>query len=206
MTNKEKTLKTEIIKTGRKLYTLRLVAAKMGNLSARLDRDNILITATGVCLGGLEYKNILKVSLTEKIRRDIKPVSSEFPLHRLIYKNLDTKTVIHCHPPLTNAYFSIYPSLKVLTHEAKFCLGNIPVVKQGTPTISKPELVINALKRNNLVAIKNHGIVCSAKNFEDGLHLIELLEETVKTISIIRLFKKEMPDDLDKTLKENLTV
>ncbi|MCM8782388.1 MAG: class II aldolase/adducin family protein, partial [Candidatus Omnitrophica bacterium] len=188
-------IKKEMIKIGRKLYDLRLVVASGGNLSYRLDRENILITSTGSSLGNLGYKDIIKVNLKDERNLKNKPLSSEFPLHRLIYKNFSTKVVIHAHPPLTNGYFAIYSQLKPLTFEAKLYLANIPVVEQETPTITRPELVVEALKLSNLVVIKNHGVVSMADNFTSALYLIEELEAAIKTIGIARLLKKEILDD-----------
>jgi len=199
---KEAALKKEIIKIGKKLYDLRLVVARAGNLSARLDNDNILVTKSGTSLGSLTLNDIIKVGLSNI---ENKPVTSEFPLHSLVYKNFPHKVIIHCHPPLVNAYFALYSDLKTLTFETKLYLGNIPVVAQDTPAITKPELVIDALKINNLVVIKNHGVVSIADKFSDALYLIESLEEAVKTASVARLFKKEILDDLDQELKNDLT-
>ena len=53
--------------------------------------------------------------------------------------------------------------------------------------------------------IKNHGVVSIADKFSDALYLIESLEEAVKTASVARLFKKEILDDLDQELKNDLT-
>lgn len=202
---REKALKKEIIKIGRKLYDLRLVVARAGNLSARLDAENILITATGTSLGSLTSKGIIKINLHNEADIKNSPVTSEFPLHSLVYKNFHHKVIIHCHPTLTNAYFAIYPDIKALTFETKLYLGNIPVVEQETPAITRPELVINALRLNNLVAIKNHGVVSVADKFSDALYLIETLEEAVKTAAVARLFKKGILDDLDKELKTDLS-
>lgn len=197
----ENLLREEIIKTGAKLYQRNLVVAKSGNLSARIDRDNILITATGTSLASLNPEDIIKVNLTESLKSSDKKLSSEFPLHSSIYKNFSVKTIIHCHPPLVNGYFSVYSDLKVLTFEAKLYLGEVPVVEQQTPSITKPEMVVEALKRNNLVAIRNHGIVAVADNFKEGLDLIETLEEAVRVAGLARLFKKDILDGLDKELK-----
>lgn len=203
--SKEKTLKAEIINIGKKLYELRLVTARAGNLSARIEDNNILVTASGRSLGSLAYEDIIKVDLDDE--EDIKNprLTSEFPLHRLIYKNFSNKIIIHCHPTLVNAYFAVYSNLKALTFETKLYLGNIPVVEQDTPAITKPELVIDALKINNLVVVKNHGVVAIADKFSDALYLIESLEEAVKLAAAARLFKKEILDGLDKELKEDLT-
>lgn len=202
---KEKSLKENIINIGKKLYDLRLVAAKSGNLSARIDDNNILITATGTCLGSLTSDDILKVDLNSDNVKN-QNVTTEFPLHSLVYKNFPSKVIIHCHPPLTNAYFAVYSELKALTFETKLYLGNVPVAAQDTPAVTKPELVIEALKISNLVVLKNHGVVSIADEFKEAFHLIDSLEEAVKTAAVARLFKKEILDDLDKSLKEDLTV
>lgn len=201
---KEKALKDKIINLGKKLYALRLVVARAGNLSARLDENNILVTASGASLGSLTDDDIMKVALHNPQEVKGKRVTTEFPIHSLIYKNFPHKTIIHCHPILTNAYFAVCPDLKALTFETKLYLGNVPVVGQDTPAITKPELVIEALKSNNLVVVRNHGVVSVADKFIDALYLIETLEEAVKVASVARLFKKEVLDDLDKALKEDL--
>lgn len=204
MPNTENALRDEMIGIGKKLYALRIVVGRAGNLSASLDNDNILITVTGASLGDLKYDDIIKVNLVSKTDSKNERLTTEFPLHSLIHKNFNSKAIIHCHPPLINGYFAIYSHLKALTFETKLYLGDVPVIPQETPSITQPELVIEALKANNLVVIKNHGVVSMANKFEEGLYLIETLEEAVKVASIARLFKKEILDDLDKEVKNIL--
>ncbi len=201
--NKEKRLKEEIIVIGKKLYAARLVAATSGNLSAKLDQNNILITVTGSSLGSLKSEDVIRVNLKDKDIKDIR-LTTEFPLHRLIHETLPVKTVIHCHPPLVNGYFSVYSSLKNLTFESKLYLGDVPVVKQETPSITQPQLVVEALKANNLVVIKNHGVVSVGEDFRGCFNLIETLEEAIKVAAVARLFDKTILDDLGKTLQEDL--
>lgn len=201
---KERALKKEIINVGKRLYQTGLAVAKSGNISAWLDDKHILITATGTSLGNLKYRDIVKVDLeTGRSCGNINP-SSELPLHSLVYKNFKAKTVLHCHPPLINGYFAVADDLKALTFETKFYLGDLPVVAQETPTVTKPELVIAALKINNLVVLKNHGIVAIADKFSDCLSLTEALEEAVRTTALARIFKKDILDDLDKAMKDDL--
>ena len=200
----EQELKSEIVDVGRRLYTAGLAVAKSGNLSARVDNDNILITATGTFLGQLKENDIVRVNLSDgNSAGDSKP-SSELPLHILVYKNFPARTVVHCHPPLINGYFAVASSLKAMSFESKFYLGNVPVVPQETPTVTDPDSVIAALKSNNLVVLKNHGIVAIADKFEDALSLTEALEEAVKSAACARLFDKGILDELDVALKDNL--
>lgn len=200
----EKTLKKEIIDIGKRLASLRLVISREGNLSARLDAQHILVTATGTHLGDLTARDIIKVDLGKEEDSKNKHLTSEFPLHRLIYKNFPAQAVIHCHPALSNAYFAVCNDLKVLTFETRLYLGNVPVVEQQTPAVTNPEPVIEALKTSNLVVLKNHGVVAMDADFKKAFDLIETLEEAVRIAAVSRLFKKEIPDDLDKELKTDL--
>jgi L-fuculose-phosphate aldolase len=197
-------LRKEIIEVGRRLYAGGLAVAKSGNLSARVDNENILITATGTFLGQLKESDIVKVNLASgKFEGDLKP-SSEFPLHSLVYKNFAAKVVVHCHPPLINGYFAVAKTLKAMSFETKFYLGEIPVIPQETPTVTDTAPVIAALKTNNLVVLKNHGTVAIGDNFADALAVSEALEEAVKSAAVARLIDKDILDDLDAALKEDL--
>lgn len=200
----EQELKLEIIQVGKRLYAAGLAVAKSGNLSARIDDENILITASGTALGQLKEGDIVKVNLADgKAEAGLIP-SSELPLHSLIYKNLPAKVVIHCHPPLINGYFAVAKALKAMSFETKFYLGDVPVIPQQTPTVTDPGPVIAELKSNNLVVLKNHGTVAIADKFEDALSITEALEEAVKSAAVGRLFDKDLLDELDTALKDDL--
>lgn len=200
----ERQLRREIIEIGRKLYNLRLVAAKSGNLSARLKDNLILITVTGTCLGKLKQKDIMKLDLSAQTENQLKKVTSEFPLHSLIYKEFPVRKIIHCHAPLTNGYYSVYDNLENITFESKLFLGEVPVVVQNTPNITEPQKVTEALKLNNIVVIKNHGVISVGESFDAAFYLIEELEETVKIAALAKLFSKKNLNEFDNKLKETL--
>ncbi|MCU0650875.1 MAG: class II aldolase/adducin family protein [Candidatus Omnitrophica bacterium] len=204
MNRSEQALKNEMINIGRKLYDRSLVVAKSGNLSCRLDKDTVLITASGTSLGALTQKDIVKVSLSKKITGSGRRPSSELPLHSMIYENFDCSRVIHCHPPLTNAYFAVYPRLAELIFETRHTIGEVPVVKQNSVTVTDPKPVISALKKNPLVVLKNHGTVAMADGFTEAFYYIEALESAVEVAAAARLFKKDILDDLDTCLNTRL--
>ncbi|MCK4912087.1 MAG: class II aldolase/adducin family protein [Candidatus Omnitrophica bacterium] len=204
MVDQENKLKDEMIRVGKRLYSQGLTVARSGNVSARIDDENILITASQSFLGSLDPLDIVKVNLNSNKSESDRNPSSELSLHSLVYKNFPSKVVVHCHPPLINGYFAVSSSLKALTFETKFYLGEVPIIKQETPTVTNPDQVIEALKTNNLVVLKNHGVVVIANNFDEALSLVEALEEAVCTVAVARLFDKSVLDDLDKPLKEKL--
>ncbi len=53
----------EIIAAGRLLWEKNLASGLNGNISRRVDKDTILLTAHGTCLGNLEAKDILGMNL-----------------------------------------------------------------------------------------------------------------------------------------------
>lgn len=205
MPDKEALLREQIIQTGKALYDLRLVTARSGNLSARIAGNVILITATGTSLGSLNPQDIIRVDLDSPADKQNRRLSTEFPLHSLIYANFANQAVIHCHPPLINAYFAVCAGLKTLTFEAKFYLGDVPVIEQDTPSITRPELVVAGLKGNNLAVIKNHGVAAIGDDFRSALYLIETLEEAVRVNAVARLFNKEAWDSLDRQLADSFS-
>lgn len=197
--------KKQIIAVGKKLAESRLVCACSGNLSVRLDAGNILITATGTELGNLKYSDIIKVNLAKRVSAGVKKQpSSELSMHRLIYQNFPCRAVIHCHPPLANAYFAVSPKLRVLTFETQFYLKEVPVVKQKGVNVTCLEAVIRALKNNRIVVVKNHGVFSIADNFPQALKPILILEEAVKVAAVARLFKKKSLDKIDREIKKCL--
>ncbi|MCF7877193.1 MAG: class II aldolase/adducin family protein [Candidatus Omnitrophica bacterium] len=192
MLEREKQSAEKIIAIGKRLYQRNLAVAASGNISLKLSDKNILITGAQTQLSDLNYSDIVKVNITNNKTDDGKIPSSELPLHNLVYKNFKAKAVLHCHPPLINGYFAVNQELKALTFETRFYLGDIPVVKQDTPTVTNPEEVVEALKLSNIVVLKNHGVIAIADNFLKALALVEALEEAVKSAVVAEIFKKEI--------------
>ncbi len=200
----EQARRLELIEVGRRLYAAGLVVAKSGNLSCRIDDQKILITGSGTSLGQLKESDMVKVNLANgETEGELQP-SSELPLHAMVYKNFPAKVVVHCHPPLINGYFAVVNSLKAMSFETKFYLGDIPVVPQETPTVTDTAPVIAALKNNNLVVLKNHGTLAIADKFQEALSFTEALEEAVKSAALARLWDKTILDELDAAFKNDL--
>ena len=197
-------LTREIIATGKRLAKLGLVTVSSGNLSCRLDRDKILITATGSRLGALSASDIVVADIETGRSPGRRRPSSEFPLHRDIYRAFDDDAVVHCHPSLINAYFCLYPKLAHLTFESRYYLGDVPVVRQRSLTVTDTRPVIKALGATGLVVIRNHGVFSRARTLALALERIEILEETVRVFALARLFNGKGLDALDRRIRNCL--
>ncbi|MGE5308748.1 MAG: class II aldolase/adducin family protein [Deltaproteobacteria bacterium] len=204
MPDRERLIKG-IIATGKKLAGMGLVTAAAGNLSCRLDSKRALITATGSRLGKLSPSDIVIIDLASGKTAGPRKPSSESPLHRLIYLSFpDTGAVVHCHPSFINAYFCLYPRLRYLTFESRYYLGDVPVVRQKSLTVTDPKPVIEALRRNPLTVIRNHGVFSKAATLGQALERVEILEEAVRVFALARLFNRQGLDALDRELKRCL--
>src|SRR6185295_4108232 len=184
-------LKKDIIAIGRVLWEKDLASGLNGNISVRVDADRILLTATQTCLGILQEKDILLMNLSGQVLEE-GAVSTERLLHTEIYKNfLDTKAVIHTHTTYTNAYFLANDSLTPQIFESRFYLGEVKAVPQITPSVTDAGPVVEALTKNNVSVLKNHGVVAVGRNLFDCFLLIQCLEDAVKIDAISRIYKQE---------------
>lgn len=196
-------IKTSIIAIGRLLWDKELVTGLNGNISSRIEGDTIAITATQTCLGLLVEKDILPMTLDGKVLEEGK-VSSERLMHTEIYKAFpEVAAIIHTHVPYTNAYFLENDILEPRIFESKVYLGSITAVPQETPAVTDVGPVIVALKKSNIAALKNHGVVAVGKNLFDCFLLIQCLEDAAKIEAISRLYRDQRPETIDHRLKDS---
>jgi len=174
----------EIIFWGGQLHQRGLLCGSSGNISKCIN-DKILITAHNAYLGFLEKEDILVIDKEGNVLEGSKKPTSELALHLVIHKTFKEKPiVIHAHSPWTVYYFHYFDTLTPITFEEKIYLGNIIAIPQTTPTVTDVSPVISALENNDIVVLKNHGVVAVGKEFVSVFSLIELLETTAK-VSLI---------------------
>src|SRR5476649_833752 len=187
----EKILKEEIIEIGKLLWDKGLVTGFNGNISARVDADTVLITATGTCLGYLKLTDIVTLSLKSGEVIGEGKASSERFMHTEVYKNFpDIKAVVHTHPTYTNGFFLSNETLEPKTFEAKFYLGIVKSVPQSTPSVTAMEPVVKELKVSNIVVLRNHGVVAMGTDLFYAFVLIQELEEQTKVELVDVHFKR----------------
>ena len=185
-------LKEEMITIGQLLWRKDLASGLNGNISRRIDKDTILLTAHGTCLGNLETKDILAMKLGGELLEE-GSVSTEKLLHTEVYKNFpDAQAVIHTHTTYTNAFFLENETFVPRIFEAKFYLGEIKGIPQTTPAVTDAGPVVGGFKKNNIVVLRNHGVAAKGENLFDCFLLIQVLEEAVKTEAISRLFEGQL--------------
>lgn len=191
--NRKKAI-SEIIKAGKELYNENLVKGSTGNISRRIDKEEIAITKKGSCLGKLKKEDIIILNLKEKNRNKIKEASNELMLHELIYeRRADVNAVIHAHPVFATAFAVAGKSLPCILEESRHIIkGDIEVAEYAEAGSKKlAENAFRALKNKKAVLLKNHGILCAGKSLEEAIKICISAEYVAKVIIFSEILKKE---------------
>jgi putative sterol carrier protein len=88
--------------------------------------------------------------------------------------------VIHAHPPGVLAFSLAHRSFVPLSFEEKYTIGEIPVLPQGTPTVTETERVAEELRLHPIIILQGHGTVAVGKDLQEAFLLTDLLEEAVR--------------------------
>jgi L-fuculose-phosphate aldolase len=171
---------SEMIRWGKLLFERRLISGWGGNLSCRVGKNDFLITGQHAPLGFLAPKDLVRLKSDGKPARKGLRASSETPMHLAVYAGTDAQAIVHVHPPMVLAFSLSHDSFAPVSYEEKYTIGKVSVIAQDTPTVTKPEEVVEALKYNPVVIIKGHGTVAIGKNFQEAFLYTDLLEEAVQ--------------------------
>jgi L-fuculose-phosphate aldolase len=169
----------EIIDWGRRLFERRLISGWGGNLSCRTGKNRFFITGQHSALGFLTAKDLVRIDSSGKPSNKRQRPSSETPMHMAIYAGTDAAAIVHVHPPMVLAFSLAHDSFVPVSFEEKYTIGEVPIIQQDTPTVTKPEQVVDALKYHPVVIIKGHGTVAIGKSFQEAFLFTDLLEEAV---------------------------
>lgn len=170
---------TDIIRWGKLLFERRLISGWGGNLSCRLSKDELLITGQHAPLGFLTAKDLVRIRKDGKPIRKNQRASSETPMHLALYAGTEARVIVHVHPPMVLAFSLMHESFVPVSFEEKYTIGEVPIISQDTPTVTRPEKVVENIKYHPIVIIKGHGTVAIGKNFQEAFLFTDLLEEAV---------------------------
>lgn len=170
----------EFVKAANKVGYYKLLNCSSGNMSQRLDEKKMLMSKSG---SWLEELNENEVSICEiesgKVLNDIKP-TVENVFHRGILNNReDVNTVLHFQSPYATIIAcscKSYFNFNVIA-EVPIYIGSIDTVPYLVPgSIELAEAVINSAKTNNLIIMKNHGLVAVGKDYNDVIQKAKFFE------------------------------
>jgi L-fuculose-phosphate aldolase len=171
----------EIISVSNEIYNKGLVSGKAGNISARFG-DVVAITPTLKSLSNLNEEDIVLVNMEGEVLTKGKP-SSEVNMHLEIYKKRsDVKAIVHTHSPYATGFAFSNKKLKRLEGFGAIktpYLSSIEYEKPGTDELAKS--ASEGLGDEDVLILKNHGVICVSDSLKEAMLLAVFVEETAKT-------------------------
>lgn len=190
---------TEIIKTSNEIYDKGLVSGKSGNISARFTGDNgelIAITPTLKSLSDLNEEDIVLVDMDGNVLTKGKP-SSEVNMHLEIYKKRsDVNAIVHTHSPYATGFAFSSKKLKRLEGFGEIknpYLSSIEYEKPGTDELARS--ASEGIKDEDVLILKNHGVICVGDSLKEAKLLAVFVEETAKTQFITHMLNSVEDSD-----------
>ena len=166
----------QLVRICSKLYERQLTVSAGGNMSVRLNENEILITPSGRNKGSLKEEEMIVVDMDGKPLTEGKPSIETF-MHLALYKsNPNINAIVHCHPICCVA-LTLKRKIKTdLTPEGVLLLGDVPTVGYYTP--GSQELVDAVAKHSDSKAIlmEKHGAVTVGNTLDEAFDRMEELE------------------------------
>ncbi len=172
---------SKLIEVCNKLYDRELASGKSGNVSIRLG-NYIAITPTLKAMNDLNEDDIVLVDMKSNILTKGKP-SSEVGMHLAIYKKRsDVNAIIHTHSPYTTGFAFSDKKIKRLEGFGEINNPYVASIEYEKP--GSDELALNAseaIKNEDVLVLKNHGVICVGKDLNETESLAIFIEESAKT-------------------------
>jgi ribulose-5-phosphate 4-epimerase/fuculose-1-phosphate aldolase len=188
-------LTEELVATCKKAFERGLVGGAGGNISVRApDREEVLISATGVSLGDLTPATVVRVDFKGQVleaQGTCRP-SKETGFHISVYRHRPhVGAVVHLHPPFATAFAVRGRELPLVTDGAMANLKHVPVVghaPSGSPELHR--IVEEGLRKYpdaKAILMERHGMFSMGPNLTVAYNLADLVEDTAKIALLSRL-------------------
>jgi len=174
----ERVLREEVVVAARGLRARGLTAGKSGNVSAR-QGEGFLVTPSGVAYDVLGPEQIVRVDATGTPAAGGLVPSSEWQLHREIYKaRPDIHSIVHAHPRHSTALACARREIPAFHYMVAIAGGRsircAPYATFGSIELARN--AVDALRDRTACLLANHGSIALGQRPLPTLDLIEEVE------------------------------
>jgi len=162
-----------------------LVEGTAGNISARREDGNLVITPSSVDYADMRLDDLVLVDPEGGVlaAKDGRGPSTEMALHLACYRAFDDiGSVIHSHPVWATMFAVAHQSIPACIDEfAVYCGADIrceEYAASGTPDVGHN--AVKALDGRGAALIANHGLVAVGPRPDKVMHITALVERTAQ--------------------------
>jgi L-fuculose-phosphate aldolase len=173
----------EFERIGKRLFAEHLVGGNFGNISIRKGDEGFFIKPTGVYLD-IPYEPVF-VPLSGEVPAH---ASSEYRVHREVYKNTPHIAIVHAHPPHAVAASLILGEVIPEDSEGVMLCPKIQVVDGAPGSQEIADNVSAALSVSNLVIVRGHGTFAGGRSLDEACIFTSLAEYSCQILSLKRTY------------------
>ncbi|MFJ7970175.1 class II aldolase/adducin family protein [Psychrobacillus sp. NPDC096389] len=178
----------ELTKYAHKLVDQGLVVGAGGNLSMR-DQDHMYISPSGFDLKEIEPHQWVKVNIaTGEVEGTLRP-SSEVLMHLECFRKNDAiLAVLHAHPTYSVGVSSAGKDIPPLFPDFPAMVKSVGYIDYIIPTTHLLAEKVAELVTNDVIIMRNHGVLTLGKTMKEAFFFMQLTEESAKVYTISSIF------------------
>lgn len=173
----------EFERIGKRLFAEHLVGGNFGNISIRKGNEGFFIKKTGAYLD--VAAELVFVPLHGSVPET---ASSEYRLHREVYRKTKHEAIVHAHPPCAIAASLVMDEIVPEDSEGEMFCHKIPVVQGAPGSTEIAETVANALLSSKLVIARGHGTFAAGKTLDEACIYTSLAEHSCRVLALKKQF------------------
>ena len=195
----------ELIEYSKLAWDRGLTESAGGNMSVRIDANTIYITPHSSIKHFLKPKDIIKISLDDRIIEGDGEPSSERKMHFLIYKERpDINCVFHVHPTYATAFavsneripINTLPEAALLLREIAYLPYRMPGTQEFADVFT-PELKAG----RDIFILQNHGVTVIGKSIKAVYEKLETLDFVSKVVLTLKMANTDVNEIKENDIK-----
>jgi len=173
----------EFERIGKRLFAEHLVGGNFGNISIRNEDAGFLIKRTGA------YLDVAGELVFVPIDGDVpKEASSEYRVHREVYRKTPYRAIVHAHPPAAIAASLVLDQIIPEDSEGRMLCPVIPVVTGDPGSQEIADNVASTLVHSKLVMVRGHGSFAAGKTLDEAYLYTSLAEHSCRVLALKKWF------------------
>jgi L-fuculose-phosphate aldolase len=195
----------ELVEYSKLAWDRGLTESTGGNMSVRIDENTIYITPHSSIKHFLKPKDIIKISLDDRVIEGDGEPSSERKMHFLIYKERpDINCVFHVHPTYATAFavsneripINTLPEAALLLREIAYLPYRMPGTQEFADVFT-PELKAG----RDIFILQNHGVTVIGKSIKAVYEKLETLDFVSKVVLTLKMSGEKIKEIDEKDVK-----
>lgn len=195
-------MESNIVNFMRRLCNSNLTTSLGGNISCRTNDGKIVITPSGIDKAFLTRNELVVLDMQGNVISGKNKPSMEYMMHVAVYNmREDINAVIHAHPHFSTIFSTSDVDINLnFTAEACKNIKSIGIAQyKMMGTMELAQEVANKIEENNVVLMKNHGVLTVGRDLLEAFYRMEVLEQAAcMTYHSLILKMNELPiSDID---------